>query len=418
MAVREVMKREESRGCIPANFTCPISLEVMVEPVTLCTGHSFDRSNIERWFAEGEIMCPMTLQILLDPCFVPNKTLRTMILNWFKHDWLELRAAGGVDSDYDIPTPIQITLLCRELRGREKGQTIPPQAIRRLRSIAKGGERDRHTIAKKGAVPRLIDILLEEDDSDKNTEMFVYAVGALAVLPLDQSQRRQIALSSAFPRLCELLKDGNFGGGYAGELLAQLAEVEDLRGLIGQSPGMLQRLLDILDNGGPAKQSAAAIRTLLQLCHSPKLRAEAVELGAVGIVVENLLPSKRDAENSVAILELLCYTADGRTCMIEHPLAIPTLVRVMNSTSEWGAAHATSALHCLCKANPELGGVAAIQSGALPQLLLVVQSNASLITKQRAIDLLKLLRNMWKDYNFPAQYSASSIIGHLEQRVE
>ncbi|MFS7977698.1 putative U box domain, Zinc finger, RING/FYVE/PHD-type [Helianthus anomalus] len=38
---------------IPSVFICPISLEPMEDPVTLCTGQTNERSNILKWFSLG-----------------------------------------------------------------------------------------------------------------------------------------------------------------------------------------------------------------------------------------------------------------------------------------------------------------------------------------------------------------------------
>mmetsp|Transcript_43601 Transcript_43601/g.145281 ORF Transcript_43601/g.145281 Transcript_43601/m.145281 type:complete len:176 (+) Transcript_43601:793-1320(+) len=47
-----------SDGRLPPQFICPISAEVMLEPVTTCDGHTFERSEIERWFATYSAVHP------------------------------------------------------------------------------------------------------------------------------------------------------------------------------------------------------------------------------------------------------------------------------------------------------------------------------------------------------------------------
>ena len=41
-------------------FRCPISLEVMRDPVTLSTGQTYERGAIRRWLAAGNSTCPIT----------------------------------------------------------------------------------------------------------------------------------------------------------------------------------------------------------------------------------------------------------------------------------------------------------------------------------------------------------------------
>ncbi|KAJ0693143.1 putative U box domain, Zinc finger, RING/FYVE/PHD-type [Helianthus annuus] len=46
---------------VPSVFICPISLEPMEDPVTLCTGQTYERSNILKWFSLGCFTCPTTM---------------------------------------------------------------------------------------------------------------------------------------------------------------------------------------------------------------------------------------------------------------------------------------------------------------------------------------------------------------------
>ncbi|KAL2521291.1 U-box domain-containing protein 26-like [Forsythia ovata] len=67
---------------IPPLFICPISLDLLRDPVTLCTGQTYDRSSIEKWLAAGNLTCPVTMQKLHDPSIIPNHTLRHLIDQW------------------------------------------------------------------------------------------------------------------------------------------------------------------------------------------------------------------------------------------------------------------------------------------------------------------------------------------------
>ena len=45
---------------IPSFFRCPISLDVMRSPVSLCTGVTYDRASIQQWLDSGNTTCPAT----------------------------------------------------------------------------------------------------------------------------------------------------------------------------------------------------------------------------------------------------------------------------------------------------------------------------------------------------------------------
>ncbi|WOL08043.1 hypothetical protein Cni_G16795 [Canna indica] len=67
---------------IPYQFRCPISLELMRNPVTVCTVQTYDRSSIESWVATGNTTCPVTRVPLTDFTLIPNYTLRCLIQEW------------------------------------------------------------------------------------------------------------------------------------------------------------------------------------------------------------------------------------------------------------------------------------------------------------------------------------------------
>merc|ERR1711964_459007 len=63
----------------PNEFQCPISLEVMIDPVVIVSGHTYEREAIEKWFDEGHRTCPKSHVWVENTTTVPNLTLRTMI---------------------------------------------------------------------------------------------------------------------------------------------------------------------------------------------------------------------------------------------------------------------------------------------------------------------------------------------------
>ena len=84
---------------IPYHFRCPISLELMRDPVTVCTGQTYDRASIEAWVSTGNTTCPVTRATLTDFTLIPNHTLRRLI-----QEWCVANRAFGVER---IPTPKQ-----------------------------------------------------------------------------------------------------------------------------------------------------------------------------------------------------------------------------------------------------------------------------------------------------------------------
>lgn len=68
-------------SAIPDEFLCPISYEVMTDPVILEDGHTYERSSIEAWLARSG-RSPMTNQYLQSKGLNPNYALRSAIERW------------------------------------------------------------------------------------------------------------------------------------------------------------------------------------------------------------------------------------------------------------------------------------------------------------------------------------------------
>ena len=82
--------RRSSNGSVkgqlaPSSFYCPISMELMSDPVVLATGHTYERVCIERWLQQGNRTCPVTGMRLRHLELTPNFALRVAVqVSWPK----------------------------------------------------------------------------------------------------------------------------------------------------------------------------------------------------------------------------------------------------------------------------------------------------------------------------------------------
>lgn len=70
--------RAMSSHVVPNDFLCPITAEVMEDPVITADGFSYERSAIEAWLASHDTS-PLTNNVLPHRLVVPNHTLRSVI---------------------------------------------------------------------------------------------------------------------------------------------------------------------------------------------------------------------------------------------------------------------------------------------------------------------------------------------------
>ncbi|EKX31196.1 hypothetical protein GUITHDRAFT_83354, partial [Guillardia theta CCMP2712] len=67
----------EQQQALPS-FFCPISMELMSDPVNTCDGHTYERSFIETWLQQHRTS-PLTGSRLPRRDLVPNLALRNAI---------------------------------------------------------------------------------------------------------------------------------------------------------------------------------------------------------------------------------------------------------------------------------------------------------------------------------------------------
>ena len=66
----------------PPSFLCPISKEIMRDPVIVVSdGHTYERAEIERWFKQSN-KSPITNVALYNTTITPNHALRKSIEEW------------------------------------------------------------------------------------------------------------------------------------------------------------------------------------------------------------------------------------------------------------------------------------------------------------------------------------------------
>jgi vacuolar protein 8 len=81
--MKEVLKDQLPSGLnIPIDFQCPLSLELMSDPVIVASGQTYERTCIQKWIDQGNTRCPKTFQTLSHKNLIPNYTVKALIANW------------------------------------------------------------------------------------------------------------------------------------------------------------------------------------------------------------------------------------------------------------------------------------------------------------------------------------------------
>lgn len=85
---------------LPEEFKCPISSRLMCDPVTISSGQTYERANIQKWFDDGHDTCPKTERKLSDLSITSNTSMRESILKWSMEYGIKISDPSLVTSVY------------------------------------------------------------------------------------------------------------------------------------------------------------------------------------------------------------------------------------------------------------------------------------------------------------------------------
>ncbi|KAJ3675162.1 hypothetical protein LUZ60_004204 [Juncus effusus] len=383
---------------IPWYFRCPISLELMSDPVTVCTGQTYDRSSIESWVATGNTTCPVTRAPLSDFTLIPNHTLRRLI-----QEWCVANRSFGIER---IPTPKQpaepdhVRILLAQAGSAGGDLTARAAAVRRMRVLARESEKNRAVMATSETRSALLDIAFDELGLDSDLESESMAVLAIVGLGESEAEADLASQPCRLSRLSEILTnslsvDARINAASIVEASSVVSSTA--RSALGETDGIITGLVKLTEEKSNSRAVRAGIRGIFSLCLSKENRVRAVEAGAARAVIWKL--NEVETERASAAVELMCRVDGGRDAVITGAgggaEAVAALVKAMAVGR--AAEHAAGALISIVGSSEDLQ-IEAVRAGAMGQLLLMVQGGFSDRAKRKAQILLKLLRSAWPSH--------------------
>ena len=126
----------ESENFIPNEYICPITNNVMEEPVIAADGYTYERSSITEWFRRGHRTSPLTNLQLTDTSLRVNLSLKKLI-----SDFLEQNSSHKLQIKSDLQFSIQlIEDEIKHLQAKETSlQEIGPKLLSSDSKILKDG---------------------------------------------------------------------------------------------------------------------------------------------------------------------------------------------------------------------------------------------------------------------------------------
>ncbi|XP_015688526.2 U-box domain-containing protein 4 [Oryza brachyantha] len=387
---------DDTSFSVPKEFSCPISLDLMRDPVVASTGQTYDRPSIIQWIEEGHSTCPNSGQTLADHRLVPNRALRSLISQWcgvygLQYDSPESNEgmAECVAASCSSRAAIEANkatarILVRMLEdGSENAKAV---AAKEIRLLAKTGKQNRAFIADLGAIPLLCRLLLSNDWMAQEN-----AVTALLNLSIFEPNKGRIMEQEGSLRLIvRVLQNGwtTEAKENAAATLFSLSVVHDYKKLIMNEPSAVEELASMLTKG-TARGKKDAVMALFNLSTHPESSARMLESCAVVALIQSLR-NDTVSEEAAGALALLMKQPSIVHLVGSSETVITSLVGLMRRGTPKGKENAVSALYEICRR----GGSALVQRvERIPGLNTVIQTitlNGTKRAKKKASLIIKM----------------------------
>ncbi|GAB2289297.1 U-box domain-containing protein 15 [Dionaea muscipula] len=382
------VKPEEPVKChpldIPQEFLCPITLEIMTDPVIVATGQTYERASIQKWLDSNHRTCPKTGQVLSHLSLAPNYALKNLILQWCEKNNVELpnkNATTGTEDASTAENREKIMSLVQDLLSVRL--VVQKEAVQSIRLLSKENPENRVLIADCGGIPPLVQLLSYPDSKIQE-----HAVTALLNLSIDDTNKKLMSSQGAISAIIQVLKHGNVGAKEnSAATLFSLSMVDENKVTVGLLNGV-PPLVDLLQHGTIRGKKDAAT-ALFNLCLNHMNKARAVEAGIVKPLLQLLTDSKLGMiDESLSILLLLVSHPEGRQ-EIGQLSFIETLVEFMRSGTQKNKEGAAAVLLELGIAGSSFL-LAALQYGVYEHLVGMTK-NGTNRAQRKASSILQLM---------------------------
>ncbi|CAL5081258.1 unnamed protein product [Urochloa decumbens] len=417
----------------PDALQCPITLDLMTDPVTVSTGQTYDRASITRWMKAGCRTCPVTGERLRTVDVVPNAALRGIIERLLLSNGVSLPDAGAGSSGHrhgalgDAPA----ALFGRAATGAARlavayivAQISTGSTADRRRATCEARKLCKHSAFYRGclvdanAVPWLLCLLSSTDASVQEN-----AVASLLNLSKHPRGREALFEAGGVGLVVDVINVGARAEARqnAAAVLFYLSSDAEHAEEIGRIPESIPTLVQLIRDGAHRGRKNAMV-SLYGLLQCASNHGKAVAAGAVAALAA-LLSVGRDrdgdlAGDAVALLARLAEHPAGAQAVLARPGLVARVVEVLAaSASRSGKDHCVALLVSLCRHGGEK--VVALL-GRMPGLmasLYTLVADGSPQTCKRARALLNMIHRHYEISDTPAAPAPASEAGERVVRV-
>ncbi|VAI28890.1 unnamed protein product [Triticum turgidum subsp. durum] len=211
------------------SFLCPLTKQIMRDPVTLESGATFEREAILKWFKESDssgrsLVCPITRKELSSTELNPSIALRNTI-----DEWMHRNEAAKLD-------------VARKSLTSENSEHDTLQALEYVVEICQRSRSSRHVVRKLGLISLISELL-----KNSSTKVRQKALESLCFVAKDDNDNKdEIAAGDNIRTIVKFLSHGHVQEKeQAASLLYELSQYKPLSEKIGSVPGAILILVGL-----------------------------------------------------------------------------------------------------------------------------------------------------------------------------
>ncbi|KAK1406845.1 hypothetical protein QVD17_38453 [Tagetes erecta] len=399
---------------VPTFFKCPISMDVMKSPVSLCTGVTYDRTSIQKWLDSGHNTCPATMQVLHSTDVVPNLTLRRLIRVWSDSYLLRPQSHASFNNHFLFDSLKKLIMFTED--DDDVTERVSVGMLTSIVEFAKVCGENREALASlQGFVPLMMKMMRKSRNEIQVIELVVVVldlvllekqvIKQLIKLITDDSVHVFDTIQSSFSLV--LQQGGLEARTSAARVLETLSSLDnEFRRMISQSV-LLKHLYHLTANSDPTDGSTdrsvgsalavdAGLSALIAVSTSRQTKKDLIRYGIVttcGKILSGRETSVKVIEKVMKLLELMSTCTEGRTAISEDENCVQEIVKRLMKVSTQANEYGIGVIWSLCYMSRDRNAQqAAMKSNGLTKVLLVMQSNCSGIVRQMCSELVKVFR--------------------------
>ncbi|KAL8530283.1 hypothetical protein ACS0TY_007351 [Phlomoides rotata] len=382
---------------IPSHFRCPLSLELMLDPVIVSSGQTFERAAIQKWLDHGLERCPKTGYKLSHKNLIPNHTVKALITTWCSENKVKLSSSLSHGDDHQRPL--------------QSGDSASKSSV----EAQKGGEKG-HQISR-GESDKFDQSSPEHSYVHSRSESESSAVSSIEYAPAAETEISRISNNqdNVNDKSVDIKSESGYdeltSTSHVEKLInalkcssteTQTAAARELRFLakynmenriiIGEC-GAIAPLISLLHSDVGLTQEHA-VTALLNLSINGEIKARIAAEGALDPLIHVLRTGNSGAKENAAAALFSISLLDEYRIKIGRSGAVKPLVDLLGSGTTRGKKDAATALFNLSIFHENKARI--VQAGAVKHLVRLMDPTSEMVDK--AVALLANLSTITEGY--------------------